>query len=220
MVLAGVLSIRPSGGDTSQARRMTAALVAGYAGETEASPTARPAPKAPEPVATLAPRPIAAADVDCLAAAVYYEARGETLAGQAAVAQVVLNRARHPAFPKSVCAVVYQGVGHAGCQFSFACNGVMKRARDAAAWTAAHEVAARALGGYVMPIVGEATAFHVAGARRQSGVRLGGHVFYIATAPSRAATALRPTDKAQAMVPALTVGADASMAQPETLAEK
>src|ERR1700677_1873993 len=58
-------------------------------------------------------------DLDCMTAAVYYEARGESAAGQAAVAQVVLNRVRHPAFPKSVCAVVYQGAATHSCQFSF-----------------------------------------------------------------------------------------------------
>ena len=69
--------------------------------------------------------------LDCLAQAVYYEARGESPAGQAAVAQVVLNRVRHPAFPKSICSVVYQGAqaGH-GCQFSFACDGSTRRARE------------------------------------------------------------------------------------------
>ena len=103
-------------------------------------------------------------DLDCLADAVYYEARGETPDGQAAVAQVVLNRVRHPAFPKSVCGVVFQGA-QAGdtCQFSFACDGSMDKPREPGAWKRAREVAAHALAGFVMPSVGNATHFHVAG---------------------------------------------------------
>jgi len=126
-----------------------------------------------------------ARDLDCLADAVYYEARGETPAGQAAVAQVVLNRVRHPAFPKSVCAVVFQGARDgAGCQFSFACDGSMARAREPAAWRHAREVAAHALAGFVMPSVGNATHFHVVGLDPGWGPRLlrvaqiGLHVFY------------------------------------------
>ena len=124
-------------------------------------------------------------DLDCLADAVYYEARGETPAGQAAVAQVVLNRVRHPAFPKSVCAVVFQGAqGGSGCQFSFACDGSMNHGREPVAWRRAREVAAHALAGFVMPSVGNATHFHVAGVDPGWGPRLlrvaqiGLHVFY------------------------------------------
>jgi spore germination cell wall hydrolase CwlJ-like protein len=126
-----------------------------------------------------------ARDLDCLADAVYYEARGETPAGQAAVAQVVLNRVRHPAFPKSVCAVVFQGARDgSGCQFSFACDGSMDRGREPTAWRRSREVAAHALSGFVMPGVGNATHFHVAGIDPGWGPRLlrvaqiGLHVFY------------------------------------------
>ncbi|MFM8375734.1 MAG: cell wall hydrolase, partial [Phenylobacterium sp.] len=67
---------------------------------------------------------VAGRDLDCLTQAVYYEARGEGRAGMQAVAQVVLNRARHPAFPKTICGVVFQGASRqTGCQFSFTCNG-------------------------------------------------------------------------------------------------
>jgi spore germination cell wall hydrolase CwlJ-like protein len=126
-----------------------------------------------------------ARDLDCLADAVYYEARGESATGQAAVAQVVLNRVRHPSFPKSVCAVVFQGA-HTGdtCQFSFACDGSMNKAREPGAWRQARTVASRALSGFVMPSVGNATHFHVAGLQPQWGPQLmrvaqiGMHVFY------------------------------------------
>jgi spore germination cell wall hydrolase CwlJ-like protein len=124
-------------------------------------------------------------DLDCLADAVYYEARGETPAGQAAVAQVVLNRVRHPAFPKSVCGVVFQGAQTGdGCQFSFACDGSMRHEREAMAWRRSREVASRALAGSVMSSIGNATHFHVVGLQPGWGPRLlkvaqiGLHVFY------------------------------------------
>lgn len=123
-------------------------------------------------------------DLDCLAQAVYYEARGETPAGQAAVAQVVLNRVRHPAFPKSVCAVVFQGARTSGCQFSFACDGASHRPTESTAWRRAEQVAAKALDGSVMAEVGSATHFHVAGTAAGWGPRLlkvaqiGSHIFY------------------------------------------
>jgi hypothetical protein len=122
-------------------------------------------------------------DLDCLADAIYYEARGETPEGQAAIAQVVLNRVRHPNFPKSVCGVVFQGVGD-DCQFSFACNGSMNRPKEAAAWSRAERIAARALSGVVMTQVGEATSFHAASVSPGWGpglmrvAQIGLHVFY------------------------------------------
>ncbi len=123
-------------------------------------------------------------DRECLSQAVYYEARGETTAGQAAVAQVVLNRVRHPAFPKSVCAVVFQGARTSSCQFSFACDGASHHPIEGLAWRRAEEIAAKALGGGVMSQVGNATHFHVAGLATGWGPRLmqvaqiGSHVFY------------------------------------------
>ncbi len=127
----------------------------------------------------------ASRDLECLTQAVYYEARGETPDGQAAVAQVVLNRARHPAFPKSVCGVVFQGA-YTGrtCQFSFACDGSMRRGREPGAWRRAQKVASRALSGFVMSSVGNATHFHTTGVSPGWGPRLirvgqvGLHVFY------------------------------------------
>jgi len=123
-------------------------------------------------------------DLDCLAQAVYYEARGETPSGQAAVAQVVLNRVRHPSFPKSICAVVFQGARTSGCQFSFACDGASHHPTESAAWRRAEQVAAKALDGAVMAEVGNATHFHVAGLSADWGphllkvAQIGSHVFY------------------------------------------
>jgi spore germination cell wall hydrolase CwlJ-like protein len=126
----------------------------------------------------------ASRELECLTQAVYYEARGETPAGQAAVAQVVLNRVRHPSFPKTVCGVVFQGAGRRGCQFSFACNGAMRSGYEIRAWTRAQRVAAKALSGYVMNEVGRATHFHTTyvspswGPRLTRVTQVGMHVFY------------------------------------------
>jgi hypothetical protein len=99
--------------------------------------------------------------LDCLTAAVYYEAASETAAGQAAVAQVVINRMRHPAFPKTICGVVFQGQERTtGCQFSFTCDGAMARVPSVAGWARARAVAAAALNGAVAPQVGMATHYH------------------------------------------------------------
>src|SRR5687768_16476229 len=75
----------------------------------------------------------------CLAEAVYYEARSESEDGQRAVAQVVLNRVRHPAWPGSVCGVVYQGPLRAGrgCQFTFTCDGSLLRLPYGEVWARA-----------------------------------------------------------------------------------
>ncbi|MDR6113627.1 MULTISPECIES: cell wall hydrolase [unclassified Sphingomonas] len=98
--------------------------------------------------------------MQCLTAAIYYEAGGESIDGQRAVAQVVLNRARHPAFPASVCGVVYQGVEQAHCQFSFVCDGALSRTPAVAGWARAARIAAAALAGSVYAPVGLATHYH------------------------------------------------------------
>ncbi|MGH6786534.1 MAG: cell wall hydrolase [Novosphingobium sp.] len=97
----------------------------------------------------------------CLTQAVYYEAATEPMQGRRAVAQVVLNRMRHPAYPKSVCGVVYQGSERrTGCQFSFTCDGSLLRGPMAGPWREAQGVAAAALAGYVEQSVGTATHYH------------------------------------------------------------
>jgi cell wall hydrolase len=99
--------------------------------------------------------------LQCLTQAVYYEARSESEDGQRAVAQVVLNRARHPAYPNSVCGVVYQGSERAtGCQFTFTCDGSMNAAIEPYAWERARRIAAAALRGEVYRPVGLATNYH------------------------------------------------------------
>lgn len=96
----------------------------------------------------------------CLTTAIYYEAASEPDDGQRAVAQVILNRVRHPAFPATVCGVVYQGSERRGCQFSFACDGSMARVPSRTYWDRAARVAAQALNGSVFAGVGQATHYH------------------------------------------------------------
>jgi spore germination cell wall hydrolase CwlJ-like protein len=126
-----------------------------------------------------------AASLQCLTAAVYYEARSEGSEGQRAVAQVVLNRVRHPAFPKSVCSVVYQGSRRrTGCQFSFTCDGSLRARREPAAWARARRVAGAALAGSVYGPVGHATHYHASyvrpwwAASLTRAVTVGSHIFY------------------------------------------
>ena len=99
--------------------------------------------------------------LQCLTTAIYYEAATEPDDGQKAVAQVILNRVRHPAFPNTVCGVVYQGSERRGCQFSFACDGSMARgAPSRQYWARAQRVAEAALSGNVFAPVGLATHYH------------------------------------------------------------
>lgn len=102
-----------------------------------------------------------AAALDCLAQAVYYEAAIDGPAGERAVAQVILNRVRHPAFPSSICGVVFQGAERpTGCQFTFTCDGALTRRPYGGEWAQANAVARAALAGYVFAPVGLATHYH------------------------------------------------------------
>jgi spore germination cell wall hydrolase CwlJ-like protein len=123
--------------------------------------------------------------LECLASAVYYEAGSQDDKGERAVAQVVLNRVRHPAFPGSVCDVVYQGSTRAtGCQFTFTCDGSLYRRPDLAGWNRAYRVASAALSGSVYAPVGYATHYHAnyvvpywASTLAKNAV-VGAHIFY------------------------------------------
>jgi spore germination cell wall hydrolase CwlJ-like protein len=99
--------------------------------------------------------------LECLTSAIYYEAGQESDAGQRAVAQVILNRVRHPAFPASVCGVVYQGSTRpTGCQFTFTCDGSLARSPMSGAWDRARRNALAMLQGAVYAPVGNATHYH------------------------------------------------------------
>jgi spore germination cell wall hydrolase CwlJ-like protein len=123
--------------------------------------------------------------IECLTSAIYYEAGGDVVDDQRAVAQVVLNRVRHPLFPKTVCGVVFQGSSlKTGCQFTFTCDGSMARIPDRRGLTRDRVIATDALNGAVFAPVGYATHFHtpaVAPYWMPSLVKItqvGGHLFY------------------------------------------
>jgi spore germination cell wall hydrolase CwlJ-like protein len=107
------------------------------------TPKPRTQPPPAEP-ALLDPVPATAEDRRCLAQTIYFEARGEPLAGQKAVAKVVLNRVRHGDFPDTICAVVRQGGERplGSCQFSWWCDGRSDKPRAGEAWRRAQTLAA------------------------------------------------------------------------------
>jgi spore germination cell wall hydrolase CwlJ-like protein len=123
--------------------------------------------------------------LNCLAQAVYYEAAGEGVDGERAVAQVVLNRMRHPGYPASVCGVIYQGADRpSGCQFTFACDGSLLREPVASLWTRSRKIAEEALAGRVFAAVGHATHYHADyvlpywADSLDKTVQIGRHIFY------------------------------------------
>ena len=127
----------------------------------------------------------AARERRCLAEAIYYEARSERFPGQAAVAEVVLNRVRHRAYPDTVCDVVFQGSERTtGCQFTFTCDGSIAIPPYGRGWERAQRVADHALMGFAQPVTRRATHYHTTEVDpywNDSLVRtrrIGAHVFY------------------------------------------
>ncbi|MEO3386163.1 cell wall hydrolase [Mesorhizobium sp. CAU 1741] len=126
------------------------------------------------------------AEQKCLAEGIYFEARGEDVLGQSAVAQVILNRVRNPAYPSTICGVVYQNKSWRNrCQFSFACDGTRPRVRSAQHYKVAQEVAMAVTAGKIfIPEVGSATHYHATyvhprWARTMEKMKkIGLHVFY------------------------------------------
>ena len=117
-------------------------------------------------------------DLNCMAEAIYHEARGESTRGQAAVAEVILNRVESRQFPSSVCAVINQP-----SQFSYTI-GVKKRIGNKAAYLRARDIARNALAGAPRVLTGGATYFHTPAVRPswshrfQRTVQIGQHIFY------------------------------------------
>ncbi len=127
----------------------------------------------------------AQAETQCLAEAVYYEARSETRSGQKAVAEVVMNRVDSKHFPDTVCGVVYEGSERStGCQFSFTCDGSMDIAPKGKAWERSQDVAELVMNGGVLPFTGRATHYHTTAIKPnwsdnlRMTKRVGSHVFY------------------------------------------
>lgn len=122
----------------------------------------------------------------CLAEAIYFEARGEIEDGQVAVAQVVLNRVKNPAYPNSICGVVYQNQHKRNrCQFSFACDGIPDRITDTGSWKTATRITREVLNGKrFLKLVDASTHYHAdyvsprwAKAMSKRG-KIGLHIFY------------------------------------------
>ena len=132
------------------------------------------------------------AEHKCLSEVLYYEARGEGAGGQKAIAEVVFHRMNRGDYGHSICAVVYEGSNHPGCQFSFTCNGDMKRPREAAAWQKSEELAAQILTGEVRlgNTTGGATHYHAVYVRPlwaptlEETAHIGQHIFYRASRES------------------------------------
>jgi spore germination cell wall hydrolase CwlJ-like protein len=125
-------------------------------------------------------------ELNCMATAIYFEARGEAYRGQVAVGQVVLNRVAHRLYPETICSVVYQNKSKRNaCQFSFACDGIPERVTEAKAWAQAEEIAKGIISGELyLPEVGYSTHYHATYVRPQWAPRMtkvtkiGQHVFY------------------------------------------
>lgn len=124
-------------------------------------------------------------EANCLAEAIYYEARSESRSGQVAVAQVIQNRVFSKHFPNSVCAVVYQGSERTtGCQFSFTCDGSMDRTPKGKSWDRSENVARYVLTESPRGLVGRSTHYHTtaidphwSGSLKKT-AQVGSHIFY------------------------------------------
>ena len=158
------------------------------------APAARAPEVAPETVAVVEPAPMpdlaavsasGGAEWQCLAEALYFEARGESLQGMMAVAEVILNRVDSPAYPNSVCGVVGQGgSGLYQCQFSYNCDGRSDAIREPGAWNTVGRVARLMLDGAPRTLTDGATHYHTRAvnpswARRfPQTAAVGAHLFY------------------------------------------
>lgn len=119
----------------------------------------------------------------CLATALYHEARGESIRGQFAVAEVILNRVDSPAYPRSVCGVVQQR-GGGSCQFSYVCDGKSDRISEKGAWARAGKIARLMLDGAPRALTAGATHFHTKrvnprwASKFDRTASIGAHLFY------------------------------------------
>jgi hypothetical protein len=130
-----------------------------------------------------------ATESQCLAEVMYYEARGEGLNGQKAVAEVVLRRTHNKNYASTVCGVVHEGVQpgrKAGCQFSYACDGSVNKRREGEAWDQARLLAEKIMAGVVQlgNLTGNAIAYHSIGVSPPwsetmlKTAQIGNHIFY------------------------------------------
>ena len=172
----------------------TASAAVGSAMTWHRAPPPAPPARVAQAAAPLPPQKIdldiPAADLlaehQCLSEAIYYEARGEGPGGEQAVAEVVLRRLGAGRFGHSICAVVYEGMGHPGCQFSFPCDNSMHHVREAAAWRDAEQLATEILIGAVTlgNATGGAINYHAVSVSPywaptlKKTTQIGNHIFY------------------------------------------
>ncbi|WP_353472990.1 cell wall hydrolase [Salipiger sp. H15] len=161
--------------NSSHLRRMVTPVAAGAA----KTPHYDRAWLAAQPKATGGPQ------WQCLAEALYFEARGETLQGQFAVAEVIMNRVDSPRFPDSVCGVINQGTGRLNaCQFSYTCDGRPEKVSEAAAWERVAKVAKAVISGAPRALTAGATYYHTRGVQPSwarkftKTATIGAHYFY------------------------------------------
>lgn len=101
------------------------------------------------------------AEWQCLAEALYFEARGESVKGQFAVAEVIMNRADHDYYPSSVCGVINQGTGRKyQCQFTYNCDGVANKIYERDAYNRVGKVAQFMIEGASRDLTAGATHYH------------------------------------------------------------
>lgn len=148
--------------------------------------SAKAQPKDKDTQKAIAQRRVQLAEENCLARAVYFEARSESELGQLAVAKVILNRVKDPEYPNTICGVVYQGSGRRNsCQFSFACDGLPDDVRSASSWSNAKRIAQKAISGDAqVAAIGTATNYHADYVKPKWAksmkrlIKIGRHVFY------------------------------------------
>lgn len=131
------------------------------------------------------PAPQKDAEWKCLTEALYFEARGETIKGQFAVAEVIMNRVDHPRYPNSVCGVIHQGTGRKyACQFTFTCDGHPEHVNEPAAYARLGKVARAILDGTERGLTAGATHYHTTAvvpswaSRLTRTAKIGVHRFY------------------------------------------
>ena len=139
-----------------------------------------------KPFGALSEKEFRAREVRCMATAIYFEARGETVRGQIAVGQVIMNRVRSDFYPNTICGVVFQGQWNKNaCQFSFACDGATDMPKEKEEWATALDVAKQVISGKAyLTDIAEATHYHAYYVHpdwRRDVIRIkqiGVHIFY------------------------------------------
>lgn len=106
-------------------------------------------------------RPKSTSELECMAEALYFEARGESMAGQLAVAEVIYNRVKSPRFPNSVCGVINQGAERRfACQFTYNCDGKPETIHNRKVYEKLRKISYLVLKGKITDITKGATFYH------------------------------------------------------------